>query len=49
MTWTLVRGNKGSVKGLRVSGPQGPTHYLLILVLILVVINVRVRGKFTHE
>jgi hypothetical protein len=23
MTWTLVKGHKGSVKGLRASGPQG--------------------------
>ena len=24
MTWTLVKGHKGPVKGLRTSGPQGP-------------------------
>jgi hypothetical protein len=31
MTWTLVKGHKGPVKGLRASGPQGLdplfTHY----------------------
>jgi hypothetical protein len=33
MTWTLAKGHKGPVKGLRASGPQGPdplfTHYSL--------------------
>jgi hypothetical protein len=24
MTWTLVKGHKGRVKGLSASGPQGP-------------------------
>jgi hypothetical protein len=24
MTWTLAKGHKGPVKGLRASGPQGP-------------------------
>jgi hypothetical protein len=32
ITWTLVKGHKGPVKGLRASGPQGPDHYLFILI-----------------
>jgi hypothetical protein len=35
MPWTLAKGHKGPVKGLRASGPQGPdplfTHYSLFL------------------
>jgi hypothetical protein len=27
MTWTLVKGHIGPVKGLRASGPQGPDPY----------------------
>jgi hypothetical protein len=27
LTWTLVKGHKGPVKGLRASGPQGPDPY----------------------
>jgi hypothetical protein len=38
MTWTLVKGHKGPVKGLRASGPQGLnllfTHYSLFITVM---------------
>jgi hypothetical protein len=36
MTWTLAKGHKGPVKGVRASGPQGPdplcTHYSCVCI-----------------